>query len=418
MNENNNDVSAITIEKKAQRKIANSKPKEVWLALTGRCNLACLHCPRDAETASNQNLPDDTLEKVFDEVFPYLDTVVLGGNNLAEQFISRGVERVVDEVVRRGIKIAVTTNATVVRPALIRKLVAAGAEFRLSMEGTEESWEVIRGARWSTFQKFLSELNKARSENDGGCTVTIGFTAFADNIDRLPDVLRLAKEIGASKVSVQNLLPVHPNQRFQSLSYHRLLANRIFEESEKLATELGILLQRPERFPIGKMDKIDAAEITSENRDLVPCYYPWTAANVLENGDVTPCCISNTMIMGNLKKQSFDEIWNGKAYQKLRTRVNTKPYGACRHCAMRNGSNSDPAALLKLIDGDSLTSLATRRLKNFLVRRLRKTTIKRLIGVRDSSIRAWNTYRDDPWLLIGGLARGVKLSFGKSKMNK
>jgi MoaA/NifB/PqqE/SkfB family radical SAM enzyme len=395
--------------------IASAKPKEAWLALTGRCNLACLHCPRDAETASNENLAEDALEKVFNEIFPHLETVLLGGNNLAEQFISREVERVVEEAVRKGIKIAITTNASVVRPALIEKLVAAGAEFRLSMEGTEESWEKVRGARWSTFQKFLGELNHARMAKDGGCNVTIGFTAFANNIEQLPAVIRFAKEMNASKVHVQNLLPVHPNQRLQSLSYHRLLANRIFDEAEILAKDLGIVLELPSHFPIGKMEKCDEPQTNQKHAKLVPCYYPWTAANVLENGDVTPCCISNTMIMGNLKKQSFDEIWNGKAYQRVRATVNKKPYGACRNCAMRKGSNNDPAALLKLIEGDNLASFATQTLKNFLVRRLHKTTIKRLIRVRDGSIRFWNVYRGNPFLLISNISKLSKSSGRRMK---
>jgi MoaA/NifB/PqqE/SkfB family radical SAM enzyme len=410
-----NAISDLLSEAKAGKRVVSGKPKEAWLAMTGRCNLACLHCPRDRETASNEDLADSVLQKVFEDVFPYLDTVLLGGNNLAEQFISRGAERVVDEATRQGVKIAVTTNASVVRPKLIQKLVAADAEFRLSMEGTQGAWEDIRGARWSTFQKFISELDKARGESVDGCTVSIGFTAFAKNIERLPDVIRLAKEIHASQVHVQHLLPVHPNQRFQSLSYHRTLANRVFDESEKLAKEMGVLLQLPARFPIGGMEKVDEPKLQPTKKGLTPCYYPWTAVNILENGDVTPCCISNTMIMGNLKKQSFADIWNGKAYQRLRASVNTKPYGACKNCAMREGSDNDPDALLNSIESDSLVSVVKRGVKRFLIQRGRKDTIKRLIKVRDVCVRFGNTYRNDPRLIFGDVAKGIKavLSSGR-----
>jgi radical SAM protein with 4Fe4S-binding SPASM domain len=398
----------LLLEAKAGKTVVSSKPKEAWLALTGRCNLACLHCPRDAETASNEHLTDSVLRKVFDDVFPYLDTLLLGGNNLGEQFISRGAERVVEEATRQGVKIAVTTNASVVRPTLIQKLVAAGAEFRLSMEGMQGAWEDIRGARWSTFQKFLSELEKARAKSAGGCTVTIGFTAFANNIQCLPDMIRFAQEIRASRVQVQHLLPVHPNQRFQSLSYHRTTANRIFEDSEKLAKAIGVSLQLPARFPVGGMEKVDGPEPNGRQKELAACYYPWTAVNILEKGDVTPCGISTTMIMGNLNKQSFDDIWNGKAYQRLRARVNTKPYGMCKNCAMRPGGNNNPAALLNIIENGSLVSIATRGIKRFLLRRTRKDTIKQLIKVRDTSVRLWNTYRSDPRLIFGDIVQGVR----------
>ena len=403
-----NDLSPRLLEAKAGKTVVSHKPHEAWLALTGRCNLACLHCPRDAETASNESLTDTVLQKVFDDVFPHLDTLLLGGNNLGEQFMSRGAERVVDEATRQGVRIAVTTNASVVRPALIRKLVAAGAEFRLSMEGLQGGWEEIRGARWTTFQKFLGELDKARAESTSGCTVNIGFTAFASNIECLPDVIRFAKEIRASRVQVQHLLPVHPNQRFQSLMFHRTTANRLFDASEELAKALGVSLQLPARFPVGGMDKTDAPESDEGQEALAPCYYPWKAVNILENGDVTPCGISTEMIMGNLKQQSFDEIWNGKSYQRLRARINTKPYGMCKNCAMREGGNNRPAALANMLENRSVVRMGARALKRVLIRRGRKDLIKHLSEVRASTVRGWTTFRNDPRVLVGKIVQGVK----------
>jgi radical SAM protein with 4Fe4S-binding SPASM domain len=403
----------LLLEAKAGQTIVSHKPKEAWLALTGRCNLACLHCLRDAETASNEHVTDRVLQKVFEEVFPHLDTLLFGGNNLGEQFISRGAERVVDEAMRQGVKIAVTTNASVVRPTLIQKLVAAGAEFRLSMEGTQGAWENIRGTRWTTFEKFMHELEKARAESASGCTVTIAFTAFANNIQCLPDMIRFAKEIRASLVQVQHLLPVHPNQRFQSLSYHRTTANHMFHESETLAKALGVPLKLPTRFPVGGMDKVEGPVPNEGPPALAPCHYPWTAVNILENGDVTPCGISTTMIMGNLNKQSFDDIWNGKAYQRLRARVNTKPYGMCKNCAMRPGTNNNQAALLNILDNETLAGVATRGIKRFLLQRGRKDMIKTLTTVRDTSVRLWNSYRNDPRLLFGDLIQAVQARLGR-----
>jgi MoaA/NifB/PqqE/SkfB family radical SAM enzyme len=403
-----NDTSNRLLEAQAGKTIVSHKPKEAWLALTGRCNLACLHCPRDAETASNESLTDNVLHQVFEDVFPSLDTLLLGGNNLGEQFISRDAERVVDEATRQGVKVAVTTNASVVRPALIKKLVAAGAEFRLSMEGTQGAWEDIRGTRWTTFQKFLDELDKARAESTSGCTVNIGFTAFANNIECLPDLIRFAKEIRASRVQVQHLLPVHPHQRFQSLSFHRTTTNRIFDESEELAKALGISLQLPARFPVGGMEKADEPDSDVRTEVLAPCYYPWTAVNILENGDVTPCGISTEMIMGNLKKQKFDDIWNGKSYQRLRARINTKPYGMCKNCAMREGGDNRPAALMNIIESKSLVRVGTRALKQLLIQRGRKDMIKKLSDVRAVSVRCWSTFRNDPRLIFGEIVHGVK----------
>lgn len=47
------------------------------------------------------------------------------------------------------------------------------------------------------------------------------------------------------------------------------------------------------------------------------CYFPWFRVHIRENGDVTPCC-ANNILMGNVAKDSFDEIWNGATTRDLR----------------------------------------------------------------------------------------------------
>lgn len=47
------------------------------------------------------------------------------------------------------------------------------------------------------------------------------------------------------------------------------------------------------------------------------CIVPWVYLDVLPDGHVVPCC-SNTLDLGDLKKQSIGEIWNGEPIKKLR----------------------------------------------------------------------------------------------------
>jgi MoaA/NifB/PqqE/SkfB family radical SAM enzyme len=48
-----------------------------------------------------------------------------------------------------------------------------------------------------------------------------------------------------------------------------------------------------------------------------PCSEPWTTINVNAAGEVRPCCF-NDQVLGDLTKQSLDEVWNGQAYRQLR----------------------------------------------------------------------------------------------------
>lgn len=72
------------------------------------------------------------------------------------------------------------------------------------------------------------------------------------------------------------------------------------------------------------------------------CGNPWTHVHVKSDGLVYPCCFSDE-VMGDLRKQPFEEIWNGEKYQDLRESLRTGKYwGSCRRasCNWVEGGNS------------------------------------------------------------------------------
>lgn len=99
------------------------------------------------------------------------------------------------------------------------------------------------------------------------------------------------------------------------------------------------------------------------------CGNPWTHVHVKEDGLVYPCCFSDE-VMGDLRKQSFEEIWNGEKYQDLRRSLSElKPWASCKRasCNWINGSFcSDygariaPKHAVTEIDGSAGTEIALR----------------------------------------------------------
>jgi MoaA/NifB/PqqE/SkfB family radical SAM enzyme len=70
------------------------------------------------------------------------------------------------------------------------------------------------------------------------------------------------------------------------------------------------------------------------------CLYPWREAFVDWTGTVSPCCspaLLDAANMGDLRKQSFWEIWNGPTYRRLRRSLREgRTYKFCRHCYVVN----------------------------------------------------------------------------------
>ncbi len=72
------------------------------------------------------------------------------------------------------------------------------------------------------------------------------------------------------------------------------------------------------------------------------CGNPWTHVHIKSDGLVYPCCFSDE-VMGDLRKESFDQIWNGKKYQDLRKSMRPGNYwGSCLRssCNWVEGHNS------------------------------------------------------------------------------
>jgi len=57
--------------------------------------------------------------------------------------------------------------------------------------------------------------------------------------------------------------------------------------------------------------------------DKMPCYIGLYHVEIMIDGRVRPCCLCN-VVLGNLKDNTFREIWNSEAYQNWRQNTSSK----------------------------------------------------------------------------------------------
>ena len=72
------------------------------------------------------------------------------------------------------------------------------------------------------------------------------------------------------------------------------------------------------------------------------CKHPWSHFEINNpNGDVTMCCNNNT-VLGNVNSNEVSEIWNGKKFQAVRSRmINEGAYSMCPHtCPVLQGGKT------------------------------------------------------------------------------
>jgi radical SAM protein with 4Fe4S-binding SPASM domain len=351
-------------------------PSFAWIALTNRCNLNCSHCQRgvlkEQGLLRNREMSWDVFNRLETEVFPHLKRIQFGGSNFGEQLLASKWDDIFKKVRKRNMRMVIVTNGTLLSKERARAMVAAGMEFNFSLEGArKESYEAVRGQGFDKFIDIIRGTCREKIKNpESGAQISLGFTIFRDNIQQLPDLVRMASEFGVDRIIVTHFCPWQEGQRNLSLVYHKELSNQVLARARILAGELGITLYLPRPFEIHH-DENSQAPLSDGTRK--PCYHPWKSFSINENGDVMPCCATSA-VMGNLEKSSFSEIWNGSKYRRLRRTVNSsRPMVFCRNCAFREieaESNkpvsfwSDEKFLLGAIGTEAHNSASFRTLRN------------------------------------------------------
>jgi len=96
------------------------------------------------------------------------------------------------------------------------------------------------------------------------------------------------------------------------------LSRQVKKVHETLAAKNKNILLLPPTFSPENLSAYIKAEWDKMEDKYLMCPSPFISTDITANGDVAPCHIFYDLVMGNLYKQSIQEIWNGKKYVKFR----------------------------------------------------------------------------------------------------
>ena len=133
-----------------------------------------------------------------------------------------------------------------------------------------------------------------------------------------------AHEVGADQVLLKYAI-TYPNIRFIELTD---------EEKRAFSRQVPDFLQRARSYgidlkvepPIGDLTADPALyhKKTTTIYSKIPCYIGWYFTLITAEGTVIPCCQCMQQ-MGNLKYQSFREIWHSQRYSAFREKMKQLP---------------------------------------------------------------------------------------------
>jgi MoaA/NifB/PqqE/SkfB family radical SAM enzyme len=252
----------------------------------------------------------------------------------------------------RGVEVLFNSNGTLLTAEWQEEIVRSGLdEFRCSIDGaTPETYARIRGADLlHKIEAGLAGLVDAVARLGADRPhISIWCVATTENLEELPDLVRIAARMGVPEVYLQRMTFFSQEQDQQyglarqsygvfGRDYERQEA--IILECERLSAELGCDFRAAgARDPRTSL----AAARPADEKPWRACVRPWTTAYVTANGNCLPCCISpfatndyDSLILGNLFERPFAQLWNDDAYQTFRKAfLSARPHPACAGCGV------------------------------------------------------------------------------------
>ncbi|HEX2043942.1 MAG TPA: radical SAM protein [Acidimicrobiales bacterium] len=324
-------------------------PRELQVEVTAACNLRCRMClvryqpPVDKVTGS---MSLETFRRLLDGL-PEVGRVTLQG--LGEPLMAPDLMDMIAEATARGAVVGFNTNATLLTRARAEELVDAGLGWlHVSIDGaTPATYEAIRDrARFERVTANVAGLVEVmRRKGAVRPLLRVVFVAQRSNYRELPDVVRLVAGWGVPELRVQNLShdfsdtdPAGSYADIRDYAEAEALwgdahqdALRVFDESTRLADELGVGLRLP-----------DVEEPARPRAPGTPgCDWPWRAAYVTADAKVQPCCMimgTDRAVLGDAARDSLDAIWGNDAYRRFREGLlSDEPPDVCRGCSWYRG---------------------------------------------------------------------------------
>jgi len=341
-----------------QRAASRALPVQIWLETTTRCNLNCRICPRRyGPRGDGADMAIEVFRRVEEALFPTLKHVELQG--WGEPLLAENFATFYDSAKRHGVRVSFITNGTLLTRPWLERFVQDDVGLMISVDGaTDETMRFVRGIELGRIEEAIRRYNEIKLLAPASrSNLHIIFVAVCRNIEELPVLIERA----ASRWRAASVLVVHlqraglpPEMQAEHLSSCPDRADAIFLESFALAKRLGVILELPPLFggTGGDQDESSRRAMATEAekqsyhycdlglfRSLDPrnpypnrCPDPWLKAYIEVNGNVRPCCAYGR-VFGNLATQSFDEIWNGALYQRLRRKIHSRiPPLFCREC--------------------------------------------------------------------------------------
>jgi len=289
----------------------SSLPVMIQIEPTIHCNLQCLMCVNPISDRKRKHMSLDEFKRIVNSL-PALRKLSLVG--AGEPLMNPWLFDMIEYAKSKGIAIGFATNGMLLTEEMARRVISSGIDWiNISIDSPyKEKYEKIR--KGANFDTLLNNIRcfAAMQGPKPATELSVWFVMMKDNMEELPELIKLAKTLGVNKVSTQ-LEHSWSDERIKTRLMDRCagtfsenvknILKKARAEAEKLNTDFSYV------------------NIPDESRGRA-CKWPWKSCYITVEGFVTPCCLqgANPKIInfGNIFTDDFKVIWNNAAYSEFR----------------------------------------------------------------------------------------------------
>ena len=316
------------LEKQTRRLTVRSFPCYLGIDTTSKCNLRCKICFRRycSDTFINQNDMDSVeMDALIKALFPTAYTLNI--STVGEPLLSDHMERILKACTEYRVSLSLTTNGTLLRgERFLQKLGSVLNYIEISVDSASPAlFEKLRtGASYKEVIKNSKNLGEIRRKRpDPKFSLGFSMTLFRENLEEIPDVLRLVSEVGG------DFLKTDIGVIFEKKDFHRSVLcvpdiyNDVYDSAHQVADKIGIRLLM--RAPFSE-------DHAPESGKCGICDYLYLSACINGEGKLNPCYFQ-VISSCRITDSGFKSCWNSQEMRKLRLEHDTSLANShCRNC--------------------------------------------------------------------------------------
>ena len=319
---------------------SSERPVIAW-NITGMCNMRCKHCYISAPF--NEELDTETASRIIDEMEEVkIPLVILSGG---EPLLRRDIFYLMEELKERGIKVALSTNGTLINEETAEKLVDRVDYVGVSLDSPYEYWhDEFRGVKGA----FNGSLRGIKNLISAGIPTGLRMTLTKFNVESVPSYMDLALKLGVSRVVFYHL---SATGRARELADWYITRDQYFAFMDYIieaARTFDIEIETTMAPFDGIYIAYKIAKSKEEFRELLNFVKRGEIISIYPNGDVHPNQFIDFISLGNVRDEKLSVILKRRFHFELKG-------PRCSKCQFRdwcNGGDRARAFYFNGINGD------------------------------------------------------------------